>query len=139
MEILKEKTSALLSYFTWVGQNPLVNSQDKDRMAVLIHPDFLITYNGKEIICGIDQLGPHFVDAFKEIGHWQIEPDSFELLGRRYCIARYSVVTEKKGSTPCKVIYEFQNGLAVGQHEEVDFSKNKINTENWVRANNVRK
>lgn len=134
MENLKEKTSDLLSYFTWVGINPLVNSKDKDRMQALIHPDFLITYNGKAIICGIEQLSLHFTDAFKEIGHWQIEQGTFELLGRRRCIASYSVVTEKKGSTPCKVIYEFQDGLAIGQHEEVDFNLNKINTEDWVRA-----
>lgn len=134
MENLKEKTSALLKYFTWVGKSPLINSKDNDRMKALIHPDFLITYNGKAVICGIEQLGPHFTDAFKEIGHWHIEEGTFELLGKRRCIACYSVVTEKKGSTPCKVIYEYQDGLAIGQHEEVDFNLNKINTDDWIRA-----
>lgn len=131
---LIDKTKQLLDYFTWVGEDPVERIKDQKKMASLIHPDFIITYNGKAVICGIEQLGQHFLDGFKEIGHWHLEYHSFELLGNMRCIAKYSVVTEKKGSTPCEVIYEFIDGLAIGQHEYVDFSLNNIDTSEWYQV-----
>ncbi len=130
---LIEKTNALLSYFSWVGKNPLLHSQDKSRMQTFIHPDFLLTYNGHPIICGIDHLGEHFVDAYQETGHFHIQPEHVHLLGKIRTVARYAVVTEKKGSTPCDVIFEFRDGLCIGQHDVVDFGPNQINVASLLR------
>jgi ketosteroid isomerase-like protein len=135
MQELIEKTKSVLRYMTWVGEDPPRNSNDMQRMQQFIHTDFLLTYNGTPIICGIEQLGPHFIDAFKEIGHWRHDIHKFELLGKgnRYCVTHYTVVSEKKGSTPVMAICEFLDGLCVTKHEKVDFSLNKINAEAWVK------
>ncbi len=136
MEELVEKTKEFFYYQTWVGSDPLTNSCDTHRMAAVTHPDFLLTYNGDAIICGIEQLGLHFRDAFKEIGHWHHDIQKIELLGNgnRYCVAYYNVVTERKGSTPVKTICVFQDGLCIAMHEKVDFTKNKIDIDPWIHV-----
>jgi hypothetical protein len=134
MDDIIEKTRAILDYATWVGQSPHINTRDKMKMESFFHPDFLLTYNGKAVICGLEQLGQHYIDAYNEIGHFKIEMGTFKLLGKRRCIADYKVATEKKGTTPCSVIYEFQDGLCIGQHDVVDFSTNQIDTEYWTHV-----
>ena len=133
MNDLIEKTKALLDYFTWVGKNPPLHSQDKTRMAALIHPDFLLTYNGRPLICGIDHLGGHFVDVFREAGHFHIELQTVELLGRIRTAAHYFVVTENKGSTLCDVTFEFRDGLCIAQHDVLDFGPSNINAASLLR------
>jgi hypothetical protein len=127
MSNLIDKTKDLLAYFTWVGTNPPLHSQDKTRMAALIHPDYLLTYNGRPVICGIDHLGGHFVDAYREAGHFHIELQSVKLLGRIRTVAQYFVVTEHKGRTPCDVTFEFRDGLCIAQHDVLDFGPSNIN------------
>ena len=116
---IKELAQNYIEWMSWIGENPSVHAHDRDKMDALNSDEFVLTYMEKFIIKGLDNLEQHFLDVFKQVGHWHHEIHNVQALNDYTALTQYNVVTTKKGSTPCTVLFVFDHGKCVGAHEVV--------------------
>ena len=103
------------------------------RLATYVHPDFVLTYNGRTILRGLADLRLHFRDVGTQLGPWTIPvPPVWTVAEGDRCVVLYDVVTERT-TTRCCVLYSFTNGLCRGQDEFVSLPSD-LDVEQVVRA-----